>query len=471
MRFLLPFLLLCVTATAQKRVLSHSFEFEKTLLSKAEFEAHFLGQPTDTTFALVLKDNRKVEYLLLNRKFKTLARLQSALASTVFNESVADYAGGSINGQTFHFVYSGKHHFVESVDFAAKTVTHKLLFEDTREEKPLASFTQSNQFYSLTSSNKTNELVVYRMGPDGQLSREAVKFPIPAEANRKNNEVSEYLHGLKVILTDEHPDLSNAVHEARLFAYPDKLQLLVNNVGALTHLVELSLPDLALTQKQFDYADVIPATDKKKWYTSSFIKSNRLFSLLLNKTEIRVVLHDLQSGQLLKQFRFTDDAGMELLAQPPVSETRLGKKTSEKELDIKKLIRELTRGTYDLIKSGGGGGSWDRDWRLTSTPGTSVTGYTWTSVMSYRPGAPSYTRPDARYYTTAYSRMLLDPGTLNVARGRIPTPETDQIKDYIETIGTKVRATNQFSIGTDQYFGYYDREAKAYLIDLIRIVQ
>jgi hypothetical protein len=66
--------------------------------------------------------------------------------------------------------------------------------------------------------------------------------------------------------------------------------------------------------------------------------------------------------------------------------------------------------------------------------------------------------------------MVVDPATFKVTRGRIPTPETDQIKDYMEAIGDKVKATNQFSIGNEQFFGYYDRDAKAYFIDQIRII-
>ena len=48
-------------------------------------------------------------------------------------------------------------------------------------------------------------------------------------------------------------------------------------------------------------------------------------------------------------------------------------------------------------------------------------------------------------------------------------PVSDQIKDYIELIGQKVKATNQFSIGNREFYGYYDRDARAYVVDEIRI--
>jgi len=89
--------------------------------------------------------------------------------------------------------------------------------------------------------------------------------------------------------------------------------------------------------------------------------------------------------------------------------------------------------------------------------------------MYYRPGVSGYTRTSARYYTTSYFKLLLDPKTLNVTRGRVPVTTGDQIKDYLETIDKKAKATNQFVLGDNQYYGYYNRDAMAYTIEQITI--
>jgi hypothetical protein len=65
--------------------------------------------------------------------------------------------------------------------------------------------------------------------------------------------------------------------------------------------------------------------------------------------------------------------------------------------------------------------------------------------------------------------MLLDPATLKVTKGRTPRPLADQIKDYIDETDKKAKATNQFAIGKNQYYGFYDRDAQEYVIEQIRL--
>ncbi len=96
---------------------------------------------------------------------------------------------------------------------------------------------------------------------------------------------------------------------------------------------------------------------------------------------------------------------------------------------------------------------------------------TWNPNMYYRPGTPSYTTTSARYYTTTYFKLLLDPATLKATKGRLPRPVAEQVKDYMETVDKKAKATNQFAIGKDQFYGYYDSDAKAYVIDQVKIFQ
>ena len=68
--------------------------------------------------------------------------------------------------------------------------------------------------------------------------------------------------------------------------------------------------------------------------------------------------------------------------------------------------------------------------------------------------------------------MLLDPTTFNVARGRIPLSENEQIKNYVEAQdASRTVHKKQFGIGDNQYYSFYDRDAKAYIIEQIRITR
>ena len=489
-----------ISVQAQKRIISYPFEFEKGFLARGDYDAYFLGYPSDSLFAIVLKDNKKAEYVLVNSNFKVVSKVQLPVESTVFREAISDYAGATTNGKQFHFVYStraGSH--LETVDFENKAVQHKKLFEDTKEEKPLLSFSDYNRYYAITTNDKKRELVFYTVGPDGSLVQKAISFPVPVTAKQKVK-LSEYLAGMKLIKSSEQPDLSTAVAHIKLISYPDRLQFVINDQDNPTHMVMVSLPDYTVGEKLVDYSDVIPAEGKAKLYISSFEKNGKLYSLLLNKKDIRVVVHNWTTGALINQYTINEETESNLFALQPVTERRMGKKLEEKEIELKKLIKAFNRGseglmvtenkagqlivtigTYDLIPlSSGSNNGWVGGWQQ-STIAASPTPFNngsrtstitrWNPYMYYRPGNPAYTTTSARYYNTSYFKLLLDPASLKVTRGRVPTAATDQIKDYMEGIDSKAKATNQFSIGKEQYYGYYDKDARAYVIDQIRIIQ
>jgi hypothetical protein len=128
------------------------------------------------------------------------------------------------------------------------------------------------------------------------------------------------------------------------------------------------------------------------------------------------------------------------------------------------------------MPAGGGmmGVGWQGGWQQSVAPrGLAEAGRPmiteWNPYMYYRPGIPSYTYTSARYYTTTYFRMLLDPVTLKVTRGQVRRPVAEQIKDYIDDTEMRGRASNQFAIGKNQYYGFYDKDLQQYVIEQIRI--
>jgi hypothetical protein len=64
---------------------------------------------------------------------------------------------------------------------------------------------------------------------------------------------------------------------------------------------------------------------------------------------------------------------------------------------------------------------------------------------------------------------MLDPITFKPAKGRAPEEVGKQIKDYIEEVDKKAKAKNQFAIGKNQYYGFYQPELKTYIIEQIKI--
>jgi gamma-glutamyltranspeptidase len=92
--------------------------------------------------------------------------------------------------------------------------------------------------------------------------------------------------------------------------------------------------------------------------------------------------------------------------------------------------------------------------------------------MYYTPGIPMHTTALANYYNSTYFKILLNPATLvATTKGKIPVSINDQIKDYMDDTDKKATAKKQFAIGDKQYFGYYDRDSKEYIIENIMILK
>ena len=490
---------------AQKKVLSYPFEFEKSFLARGDYDTYFLDDPSNNTFSLVFKDNKKVEYVLLDQNFKTVSKISSDKDASVFSEkNLKDCTGGTTNGHQYHFIYpqSDNSYVMETADFDAKTINHKKIIDIPKEEKSLIAFSDNNMFYAFTTNKKAGTLNLSVVNAAGELTQKSLSFPIPEEASKSRDKLDEYLGLVKVMKGGEYPDLSNSVHFAKLFTQPNKLTFVINDGDNPAHIVSISLPDLTLQEKKIDYAALIPQDEKGKVYISSFLKGDRLFSLVLNKKSIRIVVNEVNSGALLGKIEINDDAALDMFADGPIAERRYGKKTNTKEVtDVKKLIKAfnrgteglmvsenkagqliLTVGTYDLIplNTGGSSGSYTGGWQqgtVRSTPDISNHGATYSSVSSwnpnmyYRPGSPGYTTTNARYYNTTSFKILLDPKSFKNVRGRVPVSVPDQIKDYMEVVDSKAKATNQFSIGNSQYYGYYDKDAHNYVVEQIRIMQ
>ena len=503
MKFLIALVTACMPAilVAQTKVFHIPFEFEKKLLAASDYDAYFLENPAASAISLVLKDNRKTQYLQLGKKFEVLSKIDLELNSTVFKEDITDYRGGTANGNVFYFIYEEKEKKafskpvtrfqLETVDFAARAVTHSVLFEIPKAEKVLSSFSDNNAYYTITADDKAKELVFYVVNDAGAVKEQRIPFTVPEGAGKERDHVSEYFKNLRVFKTNEEPDLSNAVSQAKLFSFPDKLSFVINNEGHDIHLFTVQLPDLTVKENFID-VDGLKKESKDKIYVNSFLRKDKLFSLVLNRKNIQLAVHDIPAGNLLGKQEINEDSDPGLFALPPVTEKRMGKKASTKDVDnVKKLIRALDRGTeglmvtenkkqqfvvtigtYDLIPIGGSsGGGWVGGWTTSTAPAGSAmpTVTTWNPNMYYRPGLPSYAQTNARYYTTTYFRLLIDSSGKKYARGDVPFPVAEQVKDYMQDVDPKTKAINQFAIGTKQYFGHYNKETRTYDIEEIRV--
>ena len=492
---LVPFVL-----TAQKKILSIPFEFEK---KKSAYDAYFLDNQSNSIASIVLKDNVKAEYVQLDKNLAIVSKIDLDIDGTVFKEDITAYRGGTAHGRVFNFIYEEKekknvtNFLLESVNFDAKKVTRRSLFEIPKTESVIASFSDNNTFFTITADNKANELVFYVVNEAGTVKQKHIGFTVP-EGKRK---ITEYFSELRIFKSSEEPDLGNAASHAKLFSSPHDLTFVVNQIQKPVHVFTVQLPDFSTKERLIELQN-FQKEEKERLKVNSFKKDNQLFTLILNSNSdnktIQVGIHNITTGELLAKQEITKETDKSLFAQPPMDESHAGKQVKEKELKhVINAIADLshgaeaivvsqnekgqyivTIGTHDLIRtSSGSSGGYVGGYQSSSmavTPGITNHGATRTSVMVYnphmyyRPGNVSYSTSNANYISTNF-KLLLDGSNYKYAKGTVPPSVPRQIESYIQNANSRATATNQFAIGTAQYYGYYDKDAIAYVIEEIQI--
>jgi hypothetical protein len=490
---------------SQKRVFTYPFEFEKSFLAKSDYNSYFLENNQNEGFAFVLKDNKKAEYVQVDQNFKIVGSIKSPIDKTTFTFSEEKYLGGTASNGVYYYLYevtdkgllsSNVYYQMETVDFLNKTISNKRIFEIPRSEKRLTSFSEFNRYYTITADDKQSNLVLYTIGSDGVPVKKIIPFHIPEGKKRSKNEVSEYLAKLQLVKSSEEPGLDNAIKPAKLFSYPGSLVITVDDASDPTHVITIDLNSFSAKESFIDYKETSPSAAKH--YLSSFVKDKKLFALILNKSSIKIAVYNLETASLVNVMEFKEDDDFLKMSYAPAYEERMGKRSEEKNVDsMKKLLKALdkgtegitvatnakgefvlTIGTYDIIDISGGGSSGGFRGGYESRPqvtqmanGTAKIGTqsVYNPVLYYTPGRPSYLGSSANYYKKTYFKLLLNPATAKLTKGKIPFPVSEQVKDYVASTDTKAKATNQFSIAGEQYYGYYDKDLASYLVDHIKI--
>lgn len=481
------------SARAQKKVFGYPFQFEKSFLAKGQYSTYFLDNPTDSTFALILKDNKKAEYLWLGKDFKTIAKVSSPIENTLLDNQKHKYIGGTAGGGGYHFVYqTGTEFDMETVDFNAHAVADKKLLELPKSEKTLASFSDYNVYYCLTADDQAGNLVIYSVAADGTLTRREIPVSVPIPKLK----LSGYLRDLSVIRSAEDPDLSSVAHINKLFSRQGELVFLLNVQYPHLRTLSIDTRDFSVKDNDIDETTVFGPQEKGAEGIFSFVKDNTIYSLSLDKKNIRVGVQRLSDGGMIGKYEFSDDAAFNSFAETPVRETRYIKEVDSKELDSwKKLLGGITYGGLPgcmvsvtangkllftggtIMQIGGSSGGGGMDHFMGGFDHNSTTAYSNGMVVPnfnpymYRlPGTPSFVSAasSGTYYMSTYFRMLLDPVTLKPIKGQPSRPLIEQIRDFVYAKG-KLKAPNQFSIGKTQYYGYYDEDTQQYVIEQIPI--
>jgi hypothetical protein len=494
-----------IVCISQTRLLTYPFEFDKTFTTRND--SYFLEDPTSSTFSFVLRNNGEVQYVQLDKNFNILAKFDVPAKNTVFEKGLQEYFGGTSSNGIFHYVYKistrkiigfGKpvteKYFIENVDFVKKTVTSSELFDLQKDEDLLISFSEANKYYSIAVNDKTNELIIYGIDDKGKAFTKNCAFPLQ-EYGTKSHTLSEYLHGIKLIKVNEEVGVETTSSHSKLFSFADKLVFVINRFDNPTHIVTLNTTtNFKPIQKFVKHAPLVLDLDSKDdVYCSSYIFNDIVASLYTSKKRTKIALYSLLTNKLLKQYEICESCPFSEFALAPTRVERRGKKIDESLVENpKKIVKEfykgaeglavrktkegnlvITAGTFDFLPVGNGFSSSSYQTSIGSPISAGSGNSTQLSgtnmFVSYVPGHPTTTSGIANFYKSTYFKLLLDPVSFNTVKGDAGKSETEQIKNYIDEVSKKARATNQFSMDGKQFYAYYEKDLKAYVVDEILI--
>jgi hypothetical protein len=486
-------------ASSQQKIASYPVEFSKAAIEKRLCDSYILQEPSGQYFMMILKDNRKARYLLYNNKMQLMSEFSPAdgLDKTVFNFDDQQYLGGTAGKGKFYFVYKvtdkkflghDTYYQIETVDPITKQVSNKQLFEISKDEKLIISFGNFGQYFSITVNNSTGELKLYGLNPSGESFIKSFIVHIPATSAKKK--LTDFLDDIQLVSSDEEPGLDAAVEKVKLFYSPGKISILVNERDDPTHILYINTQNFSFEEKSIDHSS-LTKNDRGKSYVNSYLFENRLFSLVLNKKNIRIAVYDPATGNLLKTHEINEDTDPETFAEIPFTENRSGGVGDLKKVDNpRKVIKMLdkgsegimvykynkgeliiTIGTYDVYKTSYPGSDPVHNTYYSHDPISPSSRYAggglYTNDYIFRPGFPSITRYRANFYKSTQFKLMLDYSTLNLVNGEAPFSVNNKIKDYINN--GKGLVTNQFHINEKQYIGFYNSDRMEYVIEEIFI--
>ena len=489
---------------SQKAVFNYPFKFEKKAFKDQDNAAYLITDESLDKLAMVIHDNKKADYIQLDKNLKVVSKFTSNVNEAIFNKYdsyTARYkehfvgSSGSSSTGIFNFIYSvalnnnpdKQFYAVETVDFNNKSIKDKEIIERSKNESTLITFTEEGRFYCLKANNEEEQLILYVFNENGELIKKTVPFKVPDGKGKSRNSLTEYLGNASFIRNKEEHGLESGISDSKIFYNSKNISFVINDGASPTHLVNLDYKTMVLTEKFIDHSNEFFQVKKDKPVVKSYLVNDKIFSFIVNSNNLILAEYS-TAGQLIQKQEINADNMEKVIASDITSVVKKKKGTEDEVIDdFSKLLKALhskdpgitvsdegndtyiiSLGTYEpIIESqstvgrthfsteGFSGG----DHSMAIGNGNYINTY-------YTPGISSYSK-SSMYYKSISFKMKVTAGTFNARKTRTAKPLGDQIREYMDDKPQYLN--NQFAIGDKQYYGYYDGDTEEYVIENILI--
>ena len=490
-----------LTINAQKQVAAMPFEFEKDAFKKKTYGTYYLTDKTGETFSYILKDNLKVSYILLNKDFKVIKRIDhTGFANTPFSQGNIVFYNGSAYQNKFNYVFKVKvpssdipdYYLIHTVDFNTAELTVKTLFTQPIIEKELITFSNKGRFFHINVLNEKKALHMRVISENGTFVEKIIPITLPPYI--KQSTLSEYLKGLALALDESSFDFPDTRSDAKLYVYDDRLSFVINWSCHPVYIFSISLNDFSIKYQALNPFNEEIKFSKTSPLIQSVVMDNKLFSLSTENDKLRISVHDLKNDQLIKVFDIRQDFPRDSFAADPVKTEQRGKKRSESPVkDMIKEFKEMYKQDDAILVKKNKNGYYEIIFGMhRGLPSSNVrSDHTLTSVTMY--GANLYPSngnstprsvavmrtmssqngPNLYYYRVdVYNetvfRINLRYNDLAIVKGSSSGLNYSPASDaYMERVSSKMDVTNHFTFNSKQYVAYYEKKEKQYIIEEI----
>lgn len=485
-------LVACFSAIAQSYVLTYSDKIDLISSRRKNFNSFVLPSKKETELLVVLKDEKKIQYLLLNNFIPSDRIVSDSVGYTpvIIKQPGVQYLGGSSNGQQFHLVYLDKDGDTnllktEHVDFTNHSITQESKPVMQEGETYLTSFTEFNRFIMVAVNNYLGQMCFYTMDSTGIVNKKIAQID-PKNLTAGDEKLSDYF--AEPIIKKQSGDigLEQAAKQVKLYSQKEKLVFTVNRENKPTQVIYVSIPNFSLTYQQINHNELFAETNGGRSIINSWYSNDTLFVLGIGKKQVGIALYKASSATFLNKTIINEKSESRLAREPEKIERR-GAESNSKEIkesalssllfdnDAAILARKsdgqwlIEVGNFHYVPPGFGtakGGGNISFWTPNADNNISGGHAPLSFVSFYIPGRISGLSRKSYFYNSIHFGLLLDQ-QLNPAYGKFPASRFERIKDNIFEINDDAVGVVQFSFQGKEYYGYYDITTQRYYIKLL----
>ena len=441
----------------------------------------------------VIHNGNKIDYLLLNKDFSIAEKLtppQGFPGTMYVYKDGREHMGSMINEKTktayaFHRLINQQkkglrpkkaleEYRVETIDFANRKVSNKIIFVPPTEEDYVSSFTYNNKFHIITCFSEPKQLSVRIFDENGQITKKDFSLSFLDEVLKKEKLVDFICPAEQYVNNIDYKD-DEMDFPVKVFMENEKTILFTISVAKKTpQLLRLDLETSKADLKEIPPADFCISDEKKDPSVNNVhFLNGKLY--VVNACKKKSQLYILNPTTLVaeKKYELSETSNINL-AEPAT--IKKGEKGAEYLTDKEDIIKKLNDGApqvyvYNdtqgntIISFGmysenfkGDGGKFVRS---PSAPTTFVTGtYAGSNVpitrsfpnptqMSYQSGSVTVVK------TLLICKIVMNPSN-ELIKLKTPLPPLTQAWEYHNKYKLKTSCSNKFMMSIkDQYFIEY----------------